>query len=228
MTPRGGFRRPRRRHVRRHGPLHEPRRPQTRIQEKSMAGQGHTIPGPYRSPSSATPSSSRSRLMKTLAPMAEQEPGVIGSSKPSPDAGHRQPDRGLRLLGNALAAIGDQVDTLTRKGHDAGDAMLGIGGALVGAGFGLSVLGSKSTSARPPTGRYCADRGHRAIKAWTTTRRASMEAVKLQRALRRHRGQDRRAPCRSSPMRLLVPAGESSHPVVHRHRPRRRQARGPH
>ena len=54
----------------------------------------------------------------------------------------------LGPFGAALDGIGQQVDILTQKGHDAGDAMIGIGGALLGVGFGLTVLGSKDQAAR--------------------------------------------------------------------------------
>ena len=88
-----------------------------------------------------------SQSVKDTGAQAEQASGRIGSAFSSM-LGIVNQTGVLGPFGNALAAIGDQVDTLTRKGHDAGDAMLGIGGALVGVGFGLSVLGSKDQAAR--------------------------------------------------------------------------------
>src|ERR1700751_1831008 len=49
----------------------------------------------------------------------------------------------LGPFGDALSSIGDTMDGLAKKGHDAGLAMVGIGGSVAGVGYSLSVLGSK-------------------------------------------------------------------------------------
>lgn len=54
----------------------------------------------------------------------------------------------LGPFGEALDTIDTTLGDLSKKGIDAGKAMLGIGGALSGVGFGLSVLGSKDQAAR--------------------------------------------------------------------------------
>jgi hypothetical protein len=54
----------------------------------------------------------------------------------------------LGPFGDALDSIDNTLGDLSKKGHDFSGAMIGVGGAVAGIGFGLSVLGSKDKAAR--------------------------------------------------------------------------------
>jgi hypothetical protein len=54
----------------------------------------------------------------------------------------------LGPFGDALDTIDQTLGDLSKKGKDAGLAMIGVGGAVAGIGYGLSALGSKDQAAR--------------------------------------------------------------------------------
>jgi hypothetical protein len=54
----------------------------------------------------------------------------------------------LGPFGDALDTVDQTLGDLNKKGHDFAGAMIGVGGAVAGIGFGLSVLGSKDKAAR--------------------------------------------------------------------------------
>ena len=88
-----------------------------------------------------------SQSVKDTGAQAEQASGRIGAAF-SGVLDMLNSSGVLGPLGQSVDAIGQSLTGLVGKAHDAGQALLGVGGAVAGVGFGLSVLGSKDQAAR--------------------------------------------------------------------------------